>query len=261
MIGPRGPRIKAVTRSEIDALGRQFEARLGAGPEAPGPAARVLEAAGPAAGRRALDVGCGCGGLVRALGTAGARAAGVDVCANLLGRAAASGGAFARADAHALPFPDGAFDLATSALVLHYLKWPGRALAELRRVLRPGGRLVLCDRVSSTDPRLRGEQEAIERLRNPLVRRLLSGPELEAGLAGAGFVLEASEEFEEIRPLDAWLAGVELEAAGRVLAALDGRDLGGLRRLDADRVAVRIRLIAGVAAPRKTGESPRNRVS
>jgi SAM-dependent methyltransferase len=42
-----------------------------------------------------------------------------------------------------LPFPDGAFDDVTASLVLHYLEDWGPALAELRRVLRPGGRLIV----------------------------------------------------------------------------------------------------------------------
>ena len=48
------------------------------------------------------------------------------------------------ADVRALPFADASFDLVIGAHVLEHLVEPGRALAEMRRVLRPGGRVVLC---------------------------------------------------------------------------------------------------------------------
>jgi SAM-dependent methyltransferase len=58
-----------------------------------------------------------------------------------------------RAGAEDLPFPDGAFDVVVSTLVLCTVPDPGAALTEIRRVLRPGGRLLYVEHVRSADPR------------------------------------------------------------------------------------------------------------
>lgn len=103
---------------------------------------------------RLLDVGCGTAALVGALaawGTTPARYVGVDVSAAMLRAARAKTDAapfpcaLAVASADALPHPAASFDTAVSASSLH--GWPhvDRGLAELRRVVRTGGRVVLLD--------------------------------------------------------------------------------------------------------------------
>jgi SAM-dependent methyltransferase len=106
----------------------------------------MLALAGDIAGRRILDAGCGSGPLLAALRDRGALVAGFDRSAGMLEvarrrlgddadlRVAELGGP--------LPYSDGAFDDVTASLVLHYLEDWGPALAELRRVLKPGGRLI-----------------------------------------------------------------------------------------------------------------------
>src|SRR5215207_4465394 len=59
-----------------------------------------------------------------------------------------------RAPAEDLPFPDDSFDVAVSTLVLCTVDDQPRALRELRRVLRPGGRLLFIEHVRSEDPKL-----------------------------------------------------------------------------------------------------------
>jgi ubiquinone/menaquinone biosynthesis C-methylase UbiE len=58
------------------------------------------------------------------------------------------------APAEALPFEDGSFDTVVSTMVLCTVADPERAIAEVRRVLRPGGRLLFCEHVRSESPRL-----------------------------------------------------------------------------------------------------------
>ncbi|MCK2218437.1 class I SAM-dependent methyltransferase [Actinomadura sp. ATCC 31491] len=107
----------------------------------------MLDLAGDVAGRRVLDAGCGSGPLFAALRDRGAIVTGIDASAGMLEQARRRLGADADlrvADLGApLPFPDDAFDDVVASLVLHYLKDWGPALAELRRVLRPGGRLLV----------------------------------------------------------------------------------------------------------------------
>jgi ubiquinone/menaquinone biosynthesis C-methylase UbiE len=107
----------------------------------------MLALAGDVAGRRILDAGCGSGPLFAALRDRGAVVTGIDRSAGMLAlarrrlgdnadlRVAELGGP--------LPFPDGMFDDVTASLVLHYLEDWRSALAELRRVLKPGGRLIV----------------------------------------------------------------------------------------------------------------------
>jgi ubiquinone/menaquinone biosynthesis C-methylase UbiE len=107
----------------------------------------ILELAGEVAGRRILDVGCGAGPLLAALRERGALVTGVDSSAKMLELARArlgDGPVLLPADlADPLPFPDGAFDDVIACLVLHYLEDWKAPLAELRRVLAPGGRLIV----------------------------------------------------------------------------------------------------------------------
>jgi SAM-dependent methyltransferase len=98
-------------------------------------------------GRRVLDAGCGSGPLSAALLAKGAVVTGfdsspamVELARQRLGQAA--GLHVADLD-QPLPFADGAFDDVVVSLVLHYLRDWTAPLAELRRVLKPGGRLVL----------------------------------------------------------------------------------------------------------------------
>ena len=106
----------------------------------------ILNLAGNVAGRRILDAGCGSGPIAAALRDRGATVTGFDSSAGMLDLARRRLGP--DADLHLadlggpLPFPDNAFDDVIAASVLHYLQdWAG-PLAELRRVLKPGGRLI-----------------------------------------------------------------------------------------------------------------------
>ncbi|WP_431909003.1 class I SAM-dependent methyltransferase [Amycolatopsis thermoflava] len=106
----------------------------------------MLSLAGGVAGRRILDAGCGAGPLTAALRDRGAEVTGIDAGAGMLALARRRLGddvPLRQADLNdPLPFADGAFDDVVASLVLHYLEDWAPALAELRRVLRPGGRLI-----------------------------------------------------------------------------------------------------------------------
>ena len=107
------------------------------------------------AGSRVLEVGCGVGAQTVHLVTAspGARIVAVDVADDSLAQARAKVAAHApgaavawhRADLFNLPFADAAFDHLFVCFVLEHLPDPRRALARLRRVLRPGGTITVIE--------------------------------------------------------------------------------------------------------------------
>ncbi|MFD2416430.1 class I SAM-dependent methyltransferase [Amycolatopsis pigmentata] len=107
----------------------------------------IVNLAGNVAGRRILDAGCGAGPISVALRDRGAIVAGFDRSAKMveLARQRLGTDTDLRVGdiAGPLPYPDGAFDDVVVALVLHYLKDWTTPLAELRRVLKPGGRLIV----------------------------------------------------------------------------------------------------------------------
>jgi SAM-dependent methyltransferase len=93
---------------------------------------------------RIVDVGCGTGRFTHRLEEAGARVVGVDVDAGMLdGARSRVRGPLLRAQAEQLPFEAGVFDIAVAVTVLEFVHEPERALAEMARVTRSGGRLVI----------------------------------------------------------------------------------------------------------------------
>lgn len=97
--------------------------------------------------RDALDVGCGEGRFARVMAAEGLRVTGLEPVAALRARAQAldPGGCYIDGRAEALPLPDARFDLVVSYLTLIDIDGLEEAVAEMARVLRPGGRLLIAN--------------------------------------------------------------------------------------------------------------------
>jgi demethylmenaquinone methyltransferase / 2-methoxy-6-polyprenyl-1,4-benzoquinol methylase len=138
-------------------------------------AARATRLAG---GEVAADVACGTGALTAELAALapGATVVGFDFSQEMLKRA--GGGRFAAGDALQLPLADASVDVVTIAFGLRNLPEPGQGLLELRRVLRPGRRLVVCEFSTPVVPVFRGVyRRYLTRLMPVAARRLTSDPE------------------------------------------------------------------------------------
>ncbi len=115
---------------------------------------RLVRMASVQPGSRALDVCCGTGDIARRLSRAGALVTGLDFSAPMLevarqrsARCASAGSApeFLQGDAMKLPFADAAFDVVTVGYGLRNLARWESGLAEMHRVTKPGGRLLILD--------------------------------------------------------------------------------------------------------------------
>jgi len=105
----------------------------------------LREFVGEVAGRSVLDVGTGTGHFARFLAGLGAAVTGMDVSRPMLRVAAAKENMppLMQADAMALPFGDGCFDVVFSVTALEFMPDPARAVSEMARVCKSGGRLVI----------------------------------------------------------------------------------------------------------------------
>jgi demethylmenaquinone methyltransferase / 2-methoxy-6-polyprenyl-1,4-benzoquinol methylase len=137
-----------------------------------------------AAGEVAADVACGTGALTRALEAMapGAVVVGLDFSQGMLARARSTPPEpplrLAAGDALRLPLADASVDVVTIAFGLRNLPEPGRGLLEFRRVLRPGGRLVVCEFSQPVVPVFREVyRRYLTRLMPVAARRLTSDPE------------------------------------------------------------------------------------
>jgi SAM-dependent methyltransferase len=185
--------------SEAGLEGRRAAYRYAEGPDAP---QLAFEAVAEATPRRVLEVGCGPGELsARVAAELGAEVVALDISPRMVELARGRGIDARVGDVQDLPFEDAEFDCAIAAWMLYHVPDVDRGLAELARVLRPGGRLVAVT-------------NSLEHLRE--LRELV-------GLPARTFTAFNGENGEEL--------------LGRHFATVDVRDAGGTIRFP-DREAV-----------------------
>lgn len=106
---------------------------------------QLLDYADPPPGARVLDVGAGRGAVAGPAAARGCTVTAIDAAPGMVARLRKDfpGITASRMDAHRFDFADGVFDVVTAGFVLDLLSDPAGALTEMRRVLRPGGVVVL----------------------------------------------------------------------------------------------------------------------
>lgn len=155
---------------------------------------KTVRLAGVAPGERVLDAACGTGELTRAFreGTRAGRVVGLDYTKEMLAIAEhkdADGIEYVHGDAMDLPFDDGSFDVLSIAFGIRNVQEPARAIAEFRRVLAPGGRLLILEFSRPRNPLIRAGNDFYCGWLMPRTATLISGDK-----SGAYYYLPKSVE-------------------------------------------------------------------
>jgi ubiquinone/menaquinone biosynthesis C-methylase UbiE len=190
--------------------------------------ARFVEAGGE---ERALDAGTGTGALAFALAPIVADVVGVDLVSELLdeGRKRASefpNVSFVEGDVTKLPADLGEFDLSGSMRTLHHVSRPELAVAELARVTRRGGRILVVDQLAPNDPLDALDLNRFERARDPTHERTLADADFRQLFEANDLRLVRSAFHEEKREMERYLdlAGCEGDERNRALDAAPSGD-------------------------------------
>jgi SAM-dependent methyltransferase len=183
----------------------------------------------PVGTERALDVGTGTGALAFALAPYVEEVVGIDSSQELLEQARLRAApfpnvTFAEGDGTRLDVLPGTFDLAACARTLHHVHRPELVVAELTRVTRLGGQVLIIDQIAPNDPLAALELDRFERARDPSHTRVLPDVDVRSLLEANSLVLIRSRFVEERRALDPYLdlAGCEGEARERAAALAPG---------------------------------------
>lgn len=176
---------------------------------------RFLVSRLPADGGRVLDVATGTGLVAAELVKRGFRVTGLDQSPEMLAAARRRFDGrieLVEASAQSLPFPDASFDHLTFTYLLRYVEEPGRTLAELARVVRPGGTIASLE-FGVPGPVVRPLWSLYVDVGLPLAGRLAGSGWLEVGRFLGGSIRRFWAEYPRERQLALWnaagIAGVE----------------------------------------------------
>jgi ubiquinone/menaquinone biosynthesis C-methylase UbiE len=180
-------------------------------------AARLDELLPTRGDERALDVGAGAGAFAFALASRVAEVVAVEVDEALAERARADAPANVEVlvgDGEHLPFEDFSFDLAGTMRTLHHTRRPELLVAELARVTRPGGTILVVDQVAPADPLEALALTRFEHARDPSTTRVLADADLRGLFDSNSLTLRRELVVHGPRDLDAYLdlAGCEGDA-------------------------------------------------
>ncbi|KND57046.1 SAM-dependent methyltransferase YafE [Candidatus Burkholderia verschuerenii] len=198
-----------------DAFGSTAAAYLTSQVHASGADLQTLSAtfAATCGNARVLDMGCGAGHASFAVAPHVRKVVAYDIAPPMLATVDAAarerGLTSVRTQqgaAESRPFEDGSFDWAISRMSAHHWRDVPRALAEVRRVLRPGGRVRFIDIAGIDDPLLDTHIQAVELLRDASHIRDYRADEWIAMFEDAGFQVRVSERWRIALEFDSWVA-------------------------------------------------------
>jgi len=172
-------------------------------------------------GERCLDLAAGTGVSTEELARSGAFVVGADLSLGMLtvGKAVRPATTLLAADALALPFVDGCFDAVTVSFGLRNFVDPVAGLAELARVTRPGGRLVVCEFSAPTNAAFRRVYLGyLMRALPAVARRISSNPDAYVYLAESIRAWPAQAELAGIIAKAGWTAVRWRNLSGGIVA-------------------------------------------
>ncbi len=181
-------------------------------------AARLGELLQLSGDERALDVGAGTGALAFALAPHVREVVAVEIDEELAERARADAPAnveVVTGDGEQLQFESFSFDFAGSLRTLHHTRRPELLVAELVRVTRPGGQILVADQLAPVDPLAALELNRFERARDPSTTRLLADADLRGLFDSNELHLRRELVTSEPRDLEAYLDLAGCEGADR----------------------------------------------
>ena len=170
---------------------------------------------------RVLDVGAGVGAFAFAIAPRVREVVAVEVDEELAERARADAPANVEVvvgDGERLGFEPYSFDVAGCLRVLHHTHRPELMVAELARMTKPHGTIVVADQLAPVDPLEAVELNRFERARDPSTTRVLSDGDLRGLFDANGFVLRRSRMVSEARDLEEYLDLAGCDGAERELA-------------------------------------------
>ena len=229
-IGARAPGVGAESLMNTDAVRARFAATAGlvaahADERADWLADHVRRFVEPRGDERALDAGTGSGAVAFALAPLVREVVGVDFVPELLAEARDRAGPFpnvefVEGDITSLAFADESFDLAATVSTIHHVARPELVVAELVRVTRPGGRILVADQVAPVDPLAALELNRFEHARDPSHVRVLADVDLRYLFDSNNLVFRRAEFVTEQRELEPFFdrAGCTGEARERARA-------------------------------------------
>ncbi|WP_169581853.1 demethylmenaquinone methyltransferase [Microbacterium thalassium] len=167
--------------------------------------AATTRAVAPRRGQRILDLAAGTGASSVALARSGATVVAADFSPGMIAEGKRRHGgianlSFVQADATDLPFADGEFDAVTMSFGLRNVNDPKKALAELLRVTRPGGRLVICEFSHPPSPAFNGLYRFYNDRVLPVVAKAIS-----SNADAYDYLNESIRDWPDQRTLSAWI--------------------------------------------------------
>lgn len=165
----------------------------------------ATRAIAPRAGQRILDLAAGTGASAVALARSGAEVVAADFSPGMIAEGVRRHGhimnlTFQEADATALPFEDASFDTVTISFGLRNVNDPHAALAEMRRVTKPGGRLVVCEFSHPPHPLFAGLYRFYNDRVLPVVARGVS-----SNADAYDYLNESIKDWPDQRTLSGWI--------------------------------------------------------
>jgi ubiquinone/menaquinone biosynthesis C-methylase UbiE len=163
---------------------------------------------------RVLDVGAGTGAFAFAIAPRAREVVAVEVDEETAARARADAPPNVEVvvgDGEHLPFDDYSFDVSATLRTLHHTHRPELLVAELTRVTRPGGMILVVDQLAPNEPLASIELTRFEQARDPSTTRLLADVDMRGLFDSNSLVLRRSETVREPRDIEAYLdlAGCE----------------------------------------------------